>query len=234
MKKIELSFWVYDIPQLQVSIEDRHRSVVQRMKRLRSPFSWQELEPPPVPPRTRGSFLAQYEFRYPEIPIHHSAGYHIRDSRFLFDKARCDDFFCFEFGLDTLGLNYQTFVHLQGAELVAAIGGYRAALNFSDYRFDFEELHADEYQLLIRNDEIDTNGRNNIFSLNPVHYWHETLCRRALGYGREEVIRRLTGKVPRVEPLMDGVYVVFSDNPDLTFEEYCAYNDALKPVLGLV
>lgn len=35
-------------------------------------------------------------------------------------------------------------------------------------------------------------------------------------------------------PLMDGVYVVFNDNPDLSFEEYCAYNDALKPVLGLI
>lgn len=87
---------------------------------------------------------------------------------------------------------------------------------------------------MLRDDDVvDTDGRNNIFCLRPAHYWDEDLCRAAMGFGRDEVIRRLTGRVPRVEPLMDGVYVVFSDNPDLSFEEFCAYNDALKPVLGL-
>jgi hypothetical protein len=34
-------------------------------------------------------------------------------------------------------------------------------------------------------------------------------------------------------PLMDGVYTVFSDTPDLTYEEFVAINDRFKPVLGL-
>jgi hypothetical protein len=80
---------------------------------------------------------------------------------------------------------------------------------------------------------IDTNDRNNIVTLEPAMYRDGLLCQRALGYDRDEVIRRLQGKVPLVMPLMDGVYTVFSDNPDLTYEEFVAINDRFKPVLGL-
>jgi hypothetical protein len=40
--------------------------------------------------------------------------------------------------------------------------------------------------------------------------------------------------VPLVMPLMDGVYTVFSDNPDLTYEEFVAINDPFEPMPGLI
>jgi len=97
----------------------------------------------------------------------------------------------------------------------------------------YEDLHREIVATLRSSPAADIDGRNNIFTLEVAQYWDAELCQRALGYGRDEVIKRLTGKVPLVQPLMDGVYVVFNDDPDLTFEEFCAYNDRLKPVLGL-
>ena len=64
-------------------------------------------------------------------------------------------------------------------------------------------------------------------------YWDAELCQRALGYDRDEVIRRLAGKVPRVDPLMDGVYVVFNDDPALSYENFVQMNQNGKALLGL-
>lgn len=233
-KQIELSFWVYDIPNPNVSIDERHRSVVQGMQNLQSPFSWRDLEVPAAPLRGRGDFSAIYELKYPSVPIFHTGSYQIRDPKYLYDEAASDDRFSFEFKLDAPAFEYSSLVHQHLPDLVAAIGGYRARLPYGHFAIPYGDLHQKERKRLRDDNSIDTDGRNNIFSLDPVHFWNETLCQKALGFGRDEVIRRLTGKVPLVKPLMDGVYVVFSDDPDLTFEEYCAYNDALKPVLDLI
>lgn len=233
-KKPNLSFWIYDIPLVNVPIEERHRSVVDAMRRLTSPFTWRGLELPATPIRKKGAFSAFYAFRYSSISVQYRGWYHIRDAKYLYDKAECDDIFSFEFKLGIPELEYASLVHQHFPNLIAAIGGYRACLPYGHYAIPYGDLHKEE-RVRLRDDEaIDTDGRNNIFALDPVHFWNEELCQKALGYGRDEVIHRLTGKVPLVRSLMDGVYVVFSDNPDLTFEEYCAYNDALKPMLGLI
>ena len=39
--------------------------------------------------------------------------------------------------------------------------------------------------------------------------------------------------MPLVRPLMDGVYTVLNDNPNLSFEDFCVFNDRFKPILGL-
>lgn len=233
-KKNDLSFWIYDIPVPSVSIEERHNSVVKGMQKLKSPFSWHDVIPPATPVRRKGDLSANYSFRYASIPVLHEGSYHIRDVKYLYDKAAYDDHFSFEFKLEKPGLNYESLVRYHFPELVAAIGGYRAALSYGYYGIWFDDRHPEARKKLRDDIVVDTDGRNNIFCLRPVHYWGENLCEAAMGFGRDEVIRRLTGKVPQVGPLMDGVYVVFSDNPDLSFEEFCAYNDALKPVLGLI
>ncbi len=80
---------------------------------------------------------------------------------------------------------------------------------------------------------ITPNGRNNIYTLSPACYWDKDLCQTALGYGRDEVIRRLAGKVPDVRPLADGVYIIFNDNPLLSFDDFLAIQHTFKPILGL-
>ncbi len=80
---------------------------------------------------------------------------------------------------------------------------------------------------------INVDGRNNIYTLCSANFWDDELCRRALGYGPDEVIARLEGKVPKVQPLMDGVYVVFNDNAKQTYDEFLSLNETFKPLLGL-
>jgi hypothetical protein len=99
-------------------------------------------------------------------------------------------------------------------------GGYSLALNQT-----YNRLKADP--------SIDVDGWNNIYTLYPAQFWEGGRCERALGYGPDEVIRRLSGKVPLVRPLRDGVYVVLNDSPDINYDEYYEMNVTNKAILGI-
>jgi hypothetical protein len=189
--------------------------------------------PPQMLSRSKGSLASFFTFRYPDSEIVFEGAYLIRDKKFLYESKACDDKLSFVIPINSVQKEYRIVLLRHFPELLSAIGGYRAAAYLGSYANQYDQIHRPVLTKLRDVDGKDIDGRNNIFTLNVVQYWDGQLCQRALGYGRDEVTKRLTGKVPLVQPLMDGVYVVFNDNPDLTFEEFCAYNDRLKPVLGL-
>lgn len=93
-----------------------------------------------------------------------------------------------------------------------------------------EELRYNE---LRANPEIDVDGRNNIYTLHAAQYWDSKLCQRALEYGPDEVVMRLAGKVPKVERLGDGVYIVLNDDPAMSYDDFLSLNERCKEMLGL-
>ena len=99
-------------------------------------------------------------------------------------------------------------------------GGYSLAINPT-----YNRLKADP--------AIDVDGWNNIYTLYPAQFWDGGRCQRALGYGPDEVIRRLSGKVPLVRPLRDGVYIVLNDDPEISYDDYFAMNVINKAILGI-
>jgi hypothetical protein len=203
------------------------------MMKLPPPLSWKGLYVPPAP--DCGDELgASFEIAYPVTGLELDGRYIYRGETYKYeDEAFYDDKVWISFAPTNAQIDYRSMLHEHLAGAVVAFECYAAHGYFGAYVVKFEDLNAVELQKLQDRPAIDVNGRNNIFTLNVVQYWDAELCQRALGYGRDEVIKRLSGKVPLVRPLMDGVYVVFNDNPNLTFEEFCAYNDRLKPVLGL-
>jgi hypothetical protein len=232
MNAFRVDLWIYQRPNPKESIDDLHRERSQRMIALNSPFSWREALVPSAPARGKGDLSACYAVKYNNSNLKHRGAYRIRDARYIYDEKTSDDTFAFE--VKKLNADeYQDILCRQYSELIGAVRGYRATAYIKSYSSEYSDLHLSERRALRENANADPDGRDNIFTLNVAQFWDAELCQRALGYGRDEVVERLTGKVPLVRPLMDGVYVVFNDNPDLTFEEFCAYNDRLKPVLGL-
>nr|WP_298686491.1 hypothetical protein [uncultured Dongia sp.] len=215
------------------TVEQRHAFVVEAMSKLPPPLSWEGLRIPPAPDFGEG-LTAHFEVAYATPGIELVGDYIFRGRSYIpRDSASSDDRIVIEFDTKNQHLKYRSMLHQHLAGAISAFGGYLARGLYSDYSTQYHDLHRAELDKLLNDSELDLNGRNNIFSLQVVQFWDAELCQRALGYGRDEVIKRLTGKVSLVRPLMDGVYVVFNDDPDLTFEEFCAYNDRLKPVLGL-
>lgn len=216
------------------SVSERHVEVLNSMRRVAPPLGWGEVVVPSAPEFGQ-EIYAGFTVSYPGKRLTCHGGYAFRSAEYLsVDQAARDDHLFFEFDSRDLKIDFQQLIHTNTFQVIEAFEPYRAGVGFFSYDVLYEQRNESEVKRLRRDPAIDVDGRNNIFTLESANFWEAKLCQRALGYGRDEVIRRLHGKVPRVEPFMDGVYTVFNDNPDLTFEEYCAYNDALKPVLGLV
>ena len=77
------------------------------------------------------------------------------------------------------------------------------------------------------------NGDSNIYTLQPIVYWSNNYCLKTLQYDRDEVIRRLEGRVLDIRRINDGVYIIFNDNPLLSFEDFLEINHTFKPLLGI-
>lgn len=233
MKRSNFRFYMHYRADPAESIEDRHRQISEGMLQLPPPFGWREVSIPPAP--DCGDELgASFWIKYPTPGLQLEGRYVYRGSTYRYqDQVFYDDKVWISFSAAGGRINYREMLLEHLASAMAAFRGNAGHGYLASHSRHFSELHAAEIHELRKDSAIDVNGRNNIFTLNVVQYWDAELCQRALGYGRDEVIKRLTGKVPLVQPLMDGVYVVFNDNPDLTFDEFCAYNDTLKPVLGL-
>lgn len=232
MSKYCVGLSIYRRPAPNESIDELYAELVRRMITLSSPLSWKNALLPRAPIREKGDLAACYSVKYTDTRVKHQGAYRIRDARYIYDEKTADDTFSF----DIRKLNaeeYRDILRGQFPELIEAVRGYRAIAYLEGHSVKYSRLHERKRRDLSERGDIDVNGRNNIFTLNVAQFWDAELCQRALGYGCDEVIKRLTGKVPLVQPLMDGVYIVFNDNPNLTFEEFCAVNDRFKPILGL-
>lgn len=230
----EVQLWVYARPDINESVATRHAGIVERMMGVGAPLGWRGLEAPPVPVRRKGSMLSSYCASYPTGELKHFATYQIRDLRYLDDLAADDDKFAILLSPVTQSSKIREILHVHFPEVIIAVEGYRAAAYFDSFGLQFSKQHDRERSTLKACGGVDIDGRNNIFTLEAAQYWDAELCGKALGYGPDEVIRRLDGQVPLVRPLMDGVYIVFNDDPDLSFEDFCVFNDRFKQVLGLV
>ncbi len=228
------------------SIDSRHTEFVANMSRIGPPLGFSGVAPPATPQMRDGDLSALEWFRYLTPGVKLQMHYKFRSGRYLNrDESHFDDSISIEFKTSNKALNYCELLHEHFPRVIEAYCGYRArALYSSQYDIDYTDCFWDEWSgkeptnptyWKLRNDKsIDVDGRNNIYTLEPAMYWDAELCQRALGFGRDEVIQRLNGKVPRVEPLMDGVYVVFNDDPALSYEAFVQMNQNCKALLGLI
>lgn len=233
----DFSLCMYFRAALSEPMEARHHEVVTNMQTIESPVGWRNVPAPPMPEFGIES-VALYSVRYPQAPKTKCSGlYHIRAEGFMYEDQSCDDNLVIDVDRTSASNDYRDILHNQFPRMTRAFRAYCSRASFGSYAVKYEGgvYYANETYNNLKNDKsIDINGRNNIFALEPAMYWDARLCKLALGYDRDEVIRRLQGKVPLVMPLMDGVYTVFNDDPDLSYEEFVAINDRFKPILGLI
>ena len=51
---------------------------------------------------------------------------------------------------------------------------------------------------------------------------------------KEELLKRLEGKAKKVLLLERGIYIIFNDKADISYEEFVEMNETFKPLLGLI
>ena len=73
-----------------------------------------------------------------------------------------------------------------------------------------------------------------LFTLSPVMYFNEESYNKLIKVPKEELLERLKGKAKIVMLLEKGVYIIFNDKADITYEEFVEMNNTFKPLLGLI
>ncbi|BCM10215.1 hypothetical protein ACI2S5_25315 [Ralstonia nicotianae] len=253
MKSAEVRLYIYHRASQDETVEERHGVVMGGLKGLGGPLGLNQVPIPSIPDFGDGLY-AGYSIKpplYRGLAI--SGGYNYRGGRVVFkDRAADDESIEYGFKASNKLVIYKSILHEYFERAISAFRGYRAALFFDSY----ESAYCGGYipsenggtafdekgepvqrnwrcNELRANPEIDVDGRNNIYTLHAAQYWDSKLCQRALEYGPDEVVMRLAGKVPKVERLGDGVYIVLNDDPAMSYDDFLSLNERYKEMLGL-
>lgn len=73
-----------------------------------------------------------------------------------------------------------------------------------------------------------------LFTLSPVMYFNEECYEKLIKVPKEELLKRLEGKAKKVLLLEKGIYIIFNDKADISYEEFVEMNETFKPLLGLI
>lgn len=236
-----------------ISIEQRHKNFISAVSKINPPLGFSDIDLPSVPD-CGAELLAEFGVKLSTRGVKFSGYYVYRGVNYHYeDSAKFDDSIRYEFSVKKTKLNYEHILKADFPSLIEAYQGYSARLAFDDYDSAYKagvepsesgETFFDEngsairdnaiYNSLVSDKAIDIDGRNNIYVLRPAQYWDNELCNRALGYGPDEVVKRLQGTKAEVRRLMDGVYIVLDYDINITYENFLEMNSKYKTLLGLI
>ncbi|MBR8657423.1 hypothetical protein KDH83_29315 [Achromobacter sp. Marseille-Q0513] len=220
-----------------MSIEQRHARVMDGMSRFGIPLGFKGLDLPIAPDCGDGT-IATYGVKFSIKGLKFVGDYRYRGERYLYDdRGYMDEHVRYGFKVSNREINYSYVINNQVPQVVEAFEPYRTCVYYDSYAFKYQGRSFEDnptYFNLHENKSIDVDGRNNIYTLHPAQFWDAELCERALGYGPDEVIARLQGKVQDVRRLTNGVYLVLNDDPKLTYEDFVKMNEQIKPILGVI
>lgn len=237
MSAADIELWIYARPDKTLTIDQRHAEVMDRMSQIDSPLGFAGLELPAVPSCGDG-LVATYTVKFPIRGLRFVGDYAYRGDRYSYeDKASYDEHLRFGFKLSNKAIDYRLTLNEQLPKIVKAFNGYKAHASYNLYGLYYQGGLNDDnptYNRLREDENLDIDGRNNIYTLYPAQFWDATLCQRALGYGPDEVILRLQGKCHMAIRMMDGVYLVLNNDPNMSYEDFVEMNNQIKPILGLI
>ncbi|MBB6337672.1 hypothetical protein FHR59_001882 [Xanthomonas arboricola] len=237
MSSPEIQLWFYAKPDRALTIEQRHAQVMEQMSRVGSPLGFEGLDLPAAPSCGDG-LSASYKIKFPVKGLLCIGDYIYRGERYVYeDHGSFDEHLRFGFKISNIKIDYRNVLNTEIQEITQAFGAYKAFASYDLYSVYYQGNGPDEnpvYDRLRKEKSIDVDGRNNIYTLHPVQFWDGDRCRSALGYGPDEVVARLQGKVQRVERFLDGVFLLLNDDPGLTYEQFVEMNERVKPILGLI
>ena len=64
-------------------------------------------------------------------------------------------------------------------------------------------------------------------------YFNEESYTKLIKVPKEELLERLKDKAKGVLLLEKGLYIIFNDKADITYEEFVEMNNIFKPLMGL-
>ena len=230
MKEVERTIHLYRKVDVNESMEERHKKVMEGLSKLEAPLGLKDSEIPEVP----------------DFGIEIRAYYRTKNSktkgvsiegvyRWRGLKYVTWDELLYEFKITYKLIDYKKIIYDDLPKVINIFDPYIADVFVSpSYSIAYKESYKSEILKLKEKGLKIGKLKDVLFILSPVMYFNEESYNKLIKVPKEELVERLKGKANEVLLLEKGIYIIFNDKADITYEEFVEMNNIFKPLLRLI
>lgn len=232
MKEIERTIHLYRKVDVNESMEERHKKVMEGLSKLGAPLGLKDSEIPEIPDFGT-ELICFYDAKNIKTKgVSIEGSYDWRDERMF---SACWDELRYEFKITYKLIDYKKIIYEDLPKVINIFDPYIADVFVSpSYSIAYKESYKSEI-LKLKEKGLKIGDLKDVLStLSPVMYFNEESYTKLIKIPKEELLERLKGKANEVQLLEKGIYIIFNDKADITYEEFVEMNNIFKPLLGLI
>ena len=232
MKKVERAIRLYRKVDVNESMEERHEKVMEGLSKLEAPLGLKDSKIPETPDFGT-ELICFYDAKNVKTKgVSIEGSYDWRDERML---SACWDELCYEFKITYKLIDYKKIIYDDLPKVINVFDPYIADVFVSpSYSIAYKESYKSEILKLKEKGLKIGELQDVLFILSPVMYFNEESYNKLIKVPKEELLEKLKGKAKGVLLLEKGIYIIFNDKADITYEEFVEMNNTFKPLLGLI
>ena len=241
MKVLERTIQLYRKVDNNESMEEMHKRVMEGLSKIEAPLGLKDSEIPKTP-----DFGAELICHYSTKNIK-TKGVKIKGSydwRMISPLVWWDTL-KYEFKITYKLIDYQKIIYEDLPKIITIYEPYITYIYISNYGKAYEEGRTPETITYYDSEnpnflKLKETGVqigmlfDALFTLSPVMYFNEECYDKLIKVSKKELLKRLEGKAKKVLLLEKGVYIIFNDKADISYEEFVEMNETFKPLLGLI
>ena len=232
MKEIERTIHLYRKVDVNESMEERHKKVMEGLSKLGAPLGLKDSEIPEIPDFGT-ELICFYDAKNIKTKgVSIEGSYDWRDERMF---SACWDELRYEFKITYKLIDYKKIIYEDLPKVINIFDPYIADVFVSpSYSIAYKESYKSEI-LKLKEKGLKIGDLKDVLStLSPVMYFNEESYTKLIKIPKEELLERLKGKANEVQLLEKGIYIIFNDKADITYEEFVEMNNTFKPLLRLI
>ena len=241
MKVLERTIQLYRKVDNNEPMEEMHKRVMKGLSKIEAPLGLKDSEIPKTP--DFGTELICHYFtkniKTKGVKIKGSYDWRIISPLVWWDNLR------YEFKITYKLIDYQKIIYEDLPKIITIYEPYITYIYISNYGKAYEEGRTPEtityYDsenpnfLKLKETGVEIGILSDaLFTLFPVMYFNEECYEKLIKVSKEELLKRLEGKAKKVLLLERGIYIIFNDKADISYEEFVEMNETFKPLLGLI
>ena len=228
MQNKERTIHLYRKVDINESMEERHEKVMKGLSKLEAPLGLKDSEIPEIPDfgTELVCFYDAKNIKTKGVSI--EGVYMWRGLKYVvWDELR------YEFKITYKLIDYKKIIYDDLPKVINIFDPYIADVFVSpSYSIAYKEIYKSE---ILKLEEKGLKELQDVlFTLSPVMYFNEESYNKLIKVPKEELVERLKGKANEVLLLEKGIYIIFNDKSDITYEEFVEMNNIFKPLLGLI
>ena len=228
MKEVERTIHLYRKVDVNESMEERHEKVMEGLSKLEAPLGLKYSEIPEIPDfgTELVCFYDAKNIKTKGVSI--EGVYRWRGLKYVvWDELR------YEFKITYKLIDYKKIIYDDLPKVINVFDPYIADVFVSpSYSIAYKESYKSE--ILKLKEKGLKELQDVLFTLSPVMYFNEESYDKLIKVPKEELLERLKGKANEVQLLEKGIYIIFNDKADITYEEFVEMNNIFKPLLRLI